>query len=49
MGRIAAYTGKEVTWDFVMNESKLNYVKEDLKPGPCAVDPAPVPGKTPLV
>ena len=49
MGRIAAYTGKEVTWDFMMNESKLNYVKEDLKSGPCAVDPSPIPGRTPLV
>ncbi|MCS6858915.1 MAG: Gfo/Idh/MocA family oxidoreductase [Abditibacteriales bacterium] len=49
MGRLAAYTGKEVTWDFVMKQSQLNYVKEDPKPGPCPVEPPPVPGKTPLV
>jgi predicted dehydrogenase len=49
MGRMATYTGKEVTWDFAMN-SELKLGPEsygwDVKP------PEPdvaVPGKTPLV
>jgi len=49
MGRLAAYTGKEVTWDFVMNQSKL-----DLSPAEYAWGDAPkpevaVPGVTDLV
>ena len=48
MGRMASYTGKEVTWDFAM-KSKL-----DLAPAAYAFGDGPrhevaVPGKTPLV
>ncbi|MDH7570250.1 MAG: gfo/Idh/MocA family oxidoreductase, partial [Armatimonadota bacterium] len=49
MGRMAAYTGQNVTWDFVMNQSQLNFVLEDPKPGPHPVDPIAVPGKTKLI
>jgi myo-inositol 2-dehydrogenase / D-chiro-inositol 1-dehydrogenase len=31
MGRIAAYTGKKVTWDFLTNESKLDLFPSELK------------------
>lgn len=31
MGRLAAYTGKKVTWDFVTNESKLDLWPGDFK------------------
>jgi len=46
MGRISAYTGKEITWDWVMNKSK-----EDLSPakyefGDLPVPPVAIPGKT---
>ena len=49
MGRMSAYTGKEVTWDQAMN-SKLNLwpdeVTMDMK---ITVPPVPVPGKDPLI
>jgi len=49
MGRMSAYTGRALSWDWVMNASKL-----DLTPGPMALGPlpaleVPVPGKTQLV
>ena len=50
LGRVAAYTGKKVTWDFLTKESKLDLFPKELK-----IDgalPAPsfaIPGKTPLV
>jgi predicted dehydrogenase len=49
MGRMSAYTGKEVSWDFALN-SQLN-----LMPGQLdwdmvlPVPPVAVPGKTPLI
>jgi len=49
MGREAAYTGQEMTWDSVLN------AKQDLTPpvgvtgyGPLAVPPIPMPGTTKL-
>ena len=38
MARMAAYTGQEVTWDFVANQSKLNLMPDNLN------DSTPVPG-----
>lgn len=51
MGRMSAYTGKVVTWDFVMNTSQLNLLEraEKLEFGPMPVDEVALPGKTPLV
>jgi len=51
MGRMSAYTGKVVTWDFVMNTSQLNLLEraEKLQFGPMPVDEVALPGKTPLV
>lgn len=48
MGRMAAYTGKAVTWEQAMN-SKLNLTPETLALGPIAVPPVAVPGKTPFI
>jgi hypothetical protein len=47
MGREAAYTGLDITWDAVLN------AKQDLKPptvayGPLPVPPIPMPGRTKL-
>lgn len=47
MGRMSAYTGKEVTWEQALNSA------EDLSPaayefGSLAVPPVAVPGRTPL-
>lgn len=49
MGRMACYTGQEVTWEWALNESK-----EDLSPpayefGPLAVPPVAIPGVNKLV
>ena len=48
MGRMSAYTGKEVTWEQALNS------KEDLAPsayefGPLPTPPVATPGRTPLV
>ena len=48
MGRMSAYTGKAVTWDFAMN-SKLDLTPESYDFGPIEMPPVPMPGKTPLV
>jgi len=45
MGRMAAYTGQEITWEKALN-SDLNLMKENLTFGPMAVDPVAMPGKT---
>ncbi len=49
MARMSAYTGKEVTWDFVMRESKLNLVRDIRAFGDMPVDPVPMPGQTELI
>ncbi|MER3416866.1 MAG: oxidoreductase [Gemmataceae bacterium] len=47
MGRMAAYTGKAVTWEQALN-SQQNLVPERITAAP-PVTPVPVPGQTPLV
>jgi predicted dehydrogenase len=49
MGRVAAYTGKEVTWDFMMNESKLDLTPPKYEWGDAPAPKIATPGKTPLV
>ncbi len=51
MGRMSAYTGKVVTWEFALNQSKLNLLEraEQLEFGPMPVDEVAIPGKTPLI
>jgi len=49
IARLSAYSGKTVTWDWAMNESKLDYTPAGYEMGPKPVDPVPVPGKTPLI
>ena len=49
MGRMSAYTGKEVSWDQAMN-SKLDLFPKDLKmDGKMSVPPVPMPGKDALI
>jgi predicted dehydrogenase len=48
MGRMAAYTGKSLSWEQVLN-STLNLVPETLEWGPMAMNPIAVPGETKLV
>lgn len=50
LGRVAAYTGKKVTWDFMTNESKLDLFPKNLKIDGALPAPAfAIPGQTPLV
>jgi predicted dehydrogenase len=50
LGRMAAYTGKLVTWDFAVNESKLDLFPENLDMKASLPEPAyAIPGKTKLV
>lgn len=54
MARMSAYTGKEVTWDFVMNESELDIWPEEwrgVEPsfGDMAEAEVAMPGRTPLI
>ena len=48
MGRMTAYTGKVVTWDFAM-KSKLDLTPEQHAFGPMPMPPVAMPGKTALV
>jgi predicted dehydrogenase len=48
MGRMSAYTGKEVTWEQALN-SKLSLLPEKFELGKLPVAPVAEPGKTPLV
>jgi len=49
MGRMSAYTGRALSWDWVMNASKLDMTPPhmELKDLPPLV--VPIPGKSPLV
>lgn len=49
MGRMSAYTGQVVQWDWAMNSSRLDlWPKEALEFGPFPVPPVAVPGETKL-
>ncbi len=48
MGRMAAYTGRELNFSWVMNASQLNLFPEKLAFGPHPVDPVAKPGETVL-
>ncbi len=49
MGRMSAYTGRALSWDWAMKASKLDLFPAKLELGPNPVDPVAVPGVTPLV
>ena len=48
IGRMAAYTGKKITWEQAMN-SKLDLTPPEYKWGPIEVAPVAMPGITPFV
>ena len=48
-GRISAYTGREISWNWLMNGSKLDIFPKECKPGPGIFPAVPIPGKTELV
>jgi myo-inositol 2-dehydrogenase / D-chiro-inositol 1-dehydrogenase len=47
MGREAAYTGQELTWDQVLN-AELDLKPPQIAFGPLEVPPVPIPGVTRL-
>ena len=49
MGRMACYTGEEVTWDFAMNESKLSLLPEKFELSSLPTPEVAVPGVTKLI
>jgi len=49
MGRMSAYTGRALKWDWAMNASKLDLTPPEYEMGDLPVRPVAVPGKTKLV
>lgn len=49
IGRMSAYTGRAISWEWAMNTSALDLSPAKLEFGPNPVDPVAVPGVTPLV
>jgi len=49
MGRMSAYTGKTLEWDWAMNESKLDLSPDKLEFGDMEIRPAAIPGVTKLL
>ncbi len=49
MGRMSAYTGRALSWDWVLNSSKLDLSPPSYTLGDLEMRPAAVPGETPLV
>jgi hypothetical protein len=49
LGRMSAYTGRALSWDWGMSASKLDLTPKRMEFGPNPVDPVAVPGVTPLV
>jgi predicted dehydrogenase len=47
-GRMSAYTGRLMSWDWVMNTSKLDLSPKKYEFGPNPVEPPAVPGSTEL-
>jgi predicted dehydrogenase len=49
MGRMSAYTGRELKWDWVMNKSKLDLTPPKYEMGDLPVPTVAIPGKTELI
>lgn len=49
MGRMSAYTGRELQWDWVMNASKLDLSPPKDEFGDLVADPVAIPGQTKLI
>ena len=49
MGRMSAYTGRALKWDWAMKASKLDLRPPRYEMGPLPVGPVAMPGRTPLV
>ncbi|HNV02418.1 MAG TPA: Gfo/Idh/MocA family oxidoreductase [Vicinamibacterales bacterium] len=49
IGRMSAYTGRAISWDWAMNTSTLDLSPKAYEFGPNPVDPVAIPGLTELV
>jgi predicted dehydrogenase len=49
IGRMSAYTGRAISWDWAMNTSRLDLSPKKYEFGPNPVDPVAVPGTTELI
>jgi hypothetical protein len=49
MGRMSAYTGRALNWNWVMNASKLDLTPPNYEMSDLPVRPVSVPGKTQLI
>ena len=49
MGRMSAYTGRALKWDWAMNASKLDLTPPSYQFGDLPMPPVAVPGKTKLI
>jgi len=49
LGRMSAYTGRAIKWDWAMKASKLDLSRDKYEMGDLPVDPVAVPGKTQLI
>jgi predicted dehydrogenase len=49
MGRMSAYTGRAISWEWAMTSSKLDLTPPKYDFGPLPVEPVAIPGVTPLV
>jgi predicted dehydrogenase len=49
LGRMSAYTGRAISWEWAMNSSKLDLTPPKFEFGPLPVEPVAIPGKTPLI
>lgn len=49
MGQMSCYTGKTVTWDWILNESKTNLTPDKFEFGSHPFPEVAVPGVTPLI
>ncbi|HUU09290.1 MAG TPA: gfo/Idh/MocA family oxidoreductase [Phycisphaerae bacterium] len=49
MGRMSAYTGREISWKWALNSSKLDLAPPKYAFGPLPVPEVAVPGVTPLI
>lgn len=48
-GRMAAYTGREISWKWLLEGSQLDLFPKTLAPGPGLFPPVPIPGTGELV
>ena len=49
MGRMSAYTGRALKWDWAMKASKLDLTPPSYQFGDLRMPPVAIPGKTPLI